>query len=31
MDYSSLTKQIVSVIENEKDFIANTSNISAML
>ncbi|WP_304340529.1 GAF domain-containing protein [Metaclostridioides mangenotii] len=31
MDYSLLTKQIVSVIENEKDFIANTSNISAIL
>jgi L-methionine (R)-S-oxide reductase len=31
MDYSLLKKQIVSVIENEKDFIANTSNISAML
>lgn len=31
MDYSLLTKQIVSVIENEKDFIANTSNISSIL
>lgn len=31
MDCSLLTKQIISTIENEDDFIANTSNISAIL